>query len=76
MCTSPLVTRARQVPHTPPLHANGRSGRTRWAPSRTVVSRASETVLDRPSSVIVASLVAPAGAGSACRAGGGGTSST
>ena len=28
---------ARHVPQTPPLQANGRSGRTRWAASRTVV---------------------------------------
>ena len=76
MCTAPPVTLARQVPHTPPLHANGRSGRARWAHSRTVTSRASDTVVERPSSMMVASLVAPAGMASACRATGGGMSST
>ena len=40
--TSPATTLARHVPHTPPLQANGRSGRTRWAPSRIETSRRSD----------------------------------
>jgi hypothetical protein len=46
--TSPVTRRARQVPHTPPLQANGRSGRTRWAPSRTVPPRGTLTWVARP----------------------------
>ena len=34
MSTSPSRTRARQVPQTPPLQANGRSVRVAWAASR------------------------------------------
>ena len=63
------------MPHTPPLQANGRSGRTRWAPSRTAVPAGTVTVLLRPSSSTVTSAPGPAAA-SACVAWAGGVSST
>ena len=49
----PSVTRARQVPQTPPLQANGRSGRTRWAPSRIAVPAGRVRVVLRPSRMMV-----------------------
>ena len=57
IATSPAVTRARQVPQTPPLQANGRSARVAWAESRMDWSRGSALVADRPSRTMVTSLV-------------------
>ncbi len=75
MVTLPSVTSARHVPHTPPLHANGRSARTRWAPSRIGTPGGIVTVVPRPSRITVTSAPGPAAA-SACCASGGGSSST
>src|SRR5699024_12125913 len=59
MSTSPPQIFARQVPHTPPLQANGTSERASCAESRMVLPCDIAEVVRRPSSMTVTSLVAP-----------------
>ncbi len=64
MTAAPLVTLARQVPQTPPLQANGRSGRACWAPSRIGVPAGRVSVELRPSRMTVRLAPSPTGASS------------